>query len=539
MLNSMRNAADSFAVKALFMVLLASFALWGIGDVFRGGGVTSVAKVGDHKISRYDFEQMVQEESNRFKQLFSANDVPASVKSAIEGNVLNRFIDQSLLEEEVRSRGIRVSEAQVMQHIQSEPAFQENGTFNKDRFRHLLKQNGITEKRYVSLLRQGLSRDTYIESLTGAAIPLSTQADLLFRFEKEKREVAVLRIPQSLAGTLPTPDDAALQAYYDAHKDMFMTPAYRSFSYLTLTAADVKEDIQLTDEAISDYYTANQDMYLDTTGKAKPLDAVKEDIRKELTLQKQEALLYDTVTRLEDLLAGGAGLEEAAAQAGLKTQKTGPISRDGVTDTGGKATNLPANPAIMNIAFAQAEDASPTLQALPDHSYVAIQIDAIQAPAPRPLEEVKPHVLSAWKDEERKSRIAAIGTEVRKALEEGATPLAVAQKFSLPSPQTVAITRNPESAPTNIPGNLLDSAFNTAIGKPTNLAGTENGDLAVAVVTRVFTADAPSDMERFPLVMPMEEEFYQDVMTYYGRYLRTRHPVEVYIKIAPEPQAAE
>eukprot|EP01036_Dinobryon_divergens_P007131 gene7131-9500_t len=54
MLTGMRDASKSWLGKAVLTVmfgfLIVSFAIWGIGDIFRGYGATTLAKVGSTEI---------------------------------------------------------------------------------------------------------------------------------------------------------------------------------------------------------------------------------------------------------------------------------------------------------------------------------------------------------------------------------------------------------------------------------------------------------------------------------------------------------
>ena len=47
MLDSLRKQTGSWIVKAFLGVLILSFAVWGIGDIFRGPSDATVATVGD------------------------------------------------------------------------------------------------------------------------------------------------------------------------------------------------------------------------------------------------------------------------------------------------------------------------------------------------------------------------------------------------------------------------------------------------------------------------------------------------------------
>ncbi len=58
--------------------------------------------------------------------------------------------------------------------------------------------------------------------------------------------------------------DAAIQAYYDAHKAQFMTPESVHLQYAQLTLAQVTAQITVTDADLQDYYTKNKNRYIST-----------------------------------------------------------------------------------------------------------------------------------------------------------------------------------------------------------------------------------------------------------------------------------
>ena len=59
MLRGIHKASSTWLGKAVMAVimggLIVSFAIWGIGDIFRGFGVNSVAKIGGSEISIEQF----------------------------------------------------------------------------------------------------------------------------------------------------------------------------------------------------------------------------------------------------------------------------------------------------------------------------------------------------------------------------------------------------------------------------------------------------------------------------------------------------
>ena len=70
MLRGIHNATSTWLGKAVMAVvmggLIISFAIWGIGDIFRGFGLNSAIKIGNTEISIEQFRQFY---NDRLQQL--------------------------------------------------------------------------------------------------------------------------------------------------------------------------------------------------------------------------------------------------------------------------------------------------------------------------------------------------------------------------------------------------------------------------------------------------------------------------------------
>src|SRR3546814_13451232 len=70
MLQVLRKSASSIVIKVLFLLLVVSFAIWGIGDMFHfGGGSDTAAEVGDREISGTELSNAFRQELNRLRPL--------------------------------------------------------------------------------------------------------------------------------------------------------------------------------------------------------------------------------------------------------------------------------------------------------------------------------------------------------------------------------------------------------------------------------------------------------------------------------------
>jgi peptidyl-prolyl cis-trans isomerase D len=82
MLDAIRRGSTGWLAKILLAVLVFSFAIWGVADVFTGWGRGSIAKVGERDIRVEDFQRAFQNElktiSDRSGRRISAEDARAA-----------------------------------------------------------------------------------------------------------------------------------------------------------------------------------------------------------------------------------------------------------------------------------------------------------------------------------------------------------------------------------------------------------------------------------------------------------------------------
>src|SRR5215471_19330252 len=128
MLRGLRKASSNWLGKAIMAVvmgvLIVSFGVWGIADIFRGFGQSTLAKVGHTEISLNEFRQIYTE---RLQQLGRQFGRPLTMDQArafgIDRQVLQQTIAEAALDEEARRLGLGQSDDEIRRVIMSDPNF--------------------------------------------------------------------------------------------------------------------------------------------------------------------------------------------------------------------------------------------------------------------------------------------------------------------------------------------------------------------------------------------------------------------------------
>ncbi|MFY9837375.1 MAG: SurA N-terminal domain-containing protein, partial [Xanthobacteraceae bacterium] len=193
MLRGIRKASENWlgrGVMAVVMTLLAgSFAVWGINDIFRGFGRSTLAKIGNTEIPieqfRQAYDDQLQETGRQIGHPISAGEASAI---GLDRQVLSEMIGQAGLDQRAHQMGLGISDAEIARHITTDPKLQNiNGQFDRSKFELILRNMGYSEQRFVAEQREAILRRQLLESLTTDMTPPKAWLDAINQFQNQER----------------------------------------------------------------------------------------------------------------------------------------------------------------------------------------------------------------------------------------------------------------------------------------------------------------------------------------------------------------
>lgn len=258
MLQFIRSAVGSWIVKILFVLLIVSFGVWGVGDMFRGGAPssTTVAEVGPRSVGRAELDQEFRRQMERLRPLFGgALTQEQALQFGLVDQALNTIVQRSLFDLAAADAGLLVSDALIRQRIAEEPAFRDQaGRFDPNQFLTVLRSNGLSEPMYVALLREDIARNLVVGAVAGGATAPKPLVEALNRVRGEKRVAETVSIPNAAITDVSEPEQAVLQKYYDDHAVRFTAPEYRALTVAALTVDGVAKEVEVPEADLRAYY---------------------------------------------------------------------------------------------------------------------------------------------------------------------------------------------------------------------------------------------------------------------------------------------
>ena len=450
MLRNMRKAGQTIVGKAIatifFGALIVSFAIWGIGDIFRATPASTVAEVGDTTITVDQTRNAYTNELQRLGRQFRTVISPEQARAfGLDQQVVNNLVTDAVLAEKAREMGLSVSDQLVAASIMNNPAFKgADGQFNRALFDQALRNINLSEGGFVQEQRSAMARLHLAEAIAGDInVPLAAK-EALNRYATERRAASYLLLTAAMAGDVPAPTEEQLQTFFNERKSAFRAPEYRAVSVMALDAASLAKPDTVSEADARQRYEQQKARY------GTPERRTIQQITFPSPSEAEAA-----ATKIKD----GATFESVAAERNVSPQ-------DLELGTFTKAEML--DQAVADAAFGLQQGAV-SAPITGRFGPVLLRVTQLQPEAVRPFEEVAAELRQEVARERAQGQIERIHDEIED-LRAGAKPLAdIAREKGLTLVQVPAVDTNgldKAGNPVNLPEKdaAVKAAFASDIG---------------------------------------------------------------------------
>ena len=459
MLRGIHRASSNWLGRVVMGVLLGliaiSFGIWGIGDIFRGFGQSTVAKVGGTEIRVDQFRQIYQDRLQQISRQVGRPVTPDQARAlGLDRQVLAQVIAETVLDERAKNLGLSVTDAELARRVMDDPNFRGlSGQFDRSRFEFVIRQIGYTEARFLAEHRRSLIRQQLVGTVSGEFTVPKTALNALNQYQNEQRAIEYVLLTRAQAGEIPAPTPEVLAKYFEERKVLFRAPEYRKVLMLALTPTELASTFEVSDADLRKAYEER---------KARYVNAERRHLQQIVFPNMEEA------RAAADRIGKGVTFAALAAERNLK---------EADIDLGTMAKSAMVDRAVADAAFALKEGAVSPVEGR--FGAVLVHVVKVEPSTTKSFNEVSAELKQEVAAERAKAELLNVHDKVEDERLGGATLADIAKKLNLKTRTIEAIDRS---------GQDLD-------GKPV-------GDLpqGVEVLSAVFNADQGSDND--PLQIP-------------------------------------
>lgn len=472
MMQVMRKQAKGFLAFILFGLLILSFGIWGIGDIFRPvTGRTVVIEIGGAEVPAERLANDVQRELAELRTRSGVSlDLEQALQLGLVNQVVGRLVGATLLDLESRDLGVVVSDRVVSDAVQTDTAFRNQfGKFDRVRYRSVLASQGLSERGFEEILRGDLRRRQLASGVTANDTVPKSLAHAIYRYRREQRVAEILFIPDDSIRDIPAPTESDLESYHKDNAAAFTAPEYRKVVAVIIRSDMLAADIEVGAERLEDEYRARLDEF-ETPEK-----------------RTVEQLLFSDQGRAEEAATRVAAGEDYAA-VGKDILDQEPLSLGALA-----RHDLPIE-AMSKAVFALGSGAvsAPVQTPLGWH---LLRVTKIEAGSVTSFEEAREKLLAEIKNELAIDAAIELGEDLDKEIGSGTNLKAAAEKFGLPLTTFEAIDARGRGRDGKVvdgipeDSDFVSQAFELAAGEEGLLSDAGDGSLFILQVDSVTSAD--------------------------------------------------
>jgi peptidyl-prolyl cis-trans isomerase D len=264
MLRVLREHASSWMLKGILIVVALSFVLFfgGYSYLKKNKG-THLAEVNGVTIEWKEYNDVFQNTVKQYQQALG----PAFSDKMIEElrlreKILDSLIEKILILQEAKRLGLSIPDEELREVIESIPAFQVNGQFDKRNYERFLLLSRMTSEGFEQSQRENLLISKMVSLIKMNSGKVSDEEVLdTYLFEDERINLAFVKVaPDALKNQVNT-NEIEIKDYYQKHQEEFRIPTFIQIQYLLFRPSDFESKAQVSLDDAKRYYDSRKDTF--------------------------------------------------------------------------------------------------------------------------------------------------------------------------------------------------------------------------------------------------------------------------------------
>ncbi len=407
MLTILRKHATSWMLRGLLLLVAVTFISWGGYSFFREKTEDYAARVNQTPISLREYQETLQEVLNRYREAMGSAFNEKMVETLrLREMVLEELISRTLILEEGKRLGLKVSDGELRMAIEAIPSFQINGQFDARLYERFLRINRMTAEEFERRQRESLlyAKVVNLIRLNGGMV---SEDEILetYLFENEKVNLLFVKVaPESLRDQVNA-NEVEIKDYFQKHPEEFRIPTYLQVQYLAFRPSDEEAKVRISAEEIQRFYDQRKEAF------KTPKQVRAREILIRVDPQSQPEVIEQKRKKVEEILALARKRKDFGLLA-REHSESETASRSG--DLGWLPPGSLEEPLEKTLFALKAGEVSDPVRG--KAGFYLFKVEEVREERQKPLEEVRDQILQTLKREKARAEASRRADEAFYAL---------------------------------------------------------------------------------------------------------------------------
>ncbi|TDY00076.1 SurA N-terminal domain-containing protein [Thiohalophilus thiocyanatoxydans] len=382
MLQLIRDRAQGVFVWVIVGLIIITFALFGLSSYLTGGGeASSVAEVNGTEISE---NQLLRAQRNYLQRLqqFQGEQFDTSLFDSprVKREVLQGLISRELIQQHIDEMGYQPGPEQVVNAIREFEVFQEEGSFSGQRYKMLLRQQGLSTEQFERDVASDLASEQLRNGIIQSAFVTDAELERYLRLKHQQRDIGYLELALDRFLDRVELDEGQIEAFYEDNRSRFRSQEKVTLNYLELDLKEQAREYEADEEAVRDYYASHRDNYTEQAGQRRV-----SHILVAMNDERSQNEARDKAEQLHQQLEDGAEFAELASR---HSDDSGSAEQAGDL---GRIERGEFDPDFEEVAF-ELDEGEISAPVKTRFGYHLIKVESVQPARVKPLAEVEDEI---------------------------------------------------------------------------------------------------------------------------------------------------
>lgn len=266
MLDLIRRKQKATIIKVVFWAIIGTF----VGTIFlvwgKGGSDAQsesfAVKVNAAVIGMEDYQFAYGNLYRLYQNVYRDQFTPEMEKQLrLRQQALDSLVEQALLLQEGKVLGLKVTDKELIDSIAKIPAFQKDGSFNRDLYLQVLRGQRLTADEFETLQKRDLLVEKVREQIRQGVSVSDAEINQEYLEQNDKVDLTVVRLVPAAFEAQVRVDPAQLATYFKEHAEQFRRPETVDLSYVVFEPKGLLGQVKMNDEEIERFYRRNLDRF--------------------------------------------------------------------------------------------------------------------------------------------------------------------------------------------------------------------------------------------------------------------------------------
>ncbi len=259
LMQKIRNWATGWIAGAILGLVMITFAVWGINFADLGSEPV-VASVNGEDIKLRQFQRAYSNFREQM-QKYTGKSLAPGEEELLKKQTLNKMIQDEVINQAATDSGLHISDSTIRKTVRDIDVFSGENGYDRANYERGVMQLGMTPTMFEHQLRLELMANQLQDAVTNSAFVTEKEAVWLTRISKQTRDLSYVTLTANeLKDSIEINDDA-IEEYYTKTSTGLSEPDQVRIAYLELSVEKLAEGIEASEEDLRAYYDDNKDKY--------------------------------------------------------------------------------------------------------------------------------------------------------------------------------------------------------------------------------------------------------------------------------------